>query len=65
MLAVPVLWELLAGDLICPELIDHRLHRVLEAEEDDTPLEGSSASKSLANLQQMLADQSRRPAQDK
>ena len=28
-------------------------------------IEGSSASKSLTNLQQMLADQSRRPAQDK
>ena len=28
-------------------------------------IEGSSASKSLANLQQMLSDQSRRPAQEK
>ena len=28
-------------------------------------IEGSSASKSLANLQQMLADQSRRPGPEK
>jgi len=28
-------------------------------------IEGSSAAKSLANLQQMLADQSRRPGQEK
>ena len=28
-------------------------------------IEGSSASKSLANLQQILAEQSRRPAQEK
>jgi hypothetical protein len=39
LLAVPVLWDRLASDLICPELIDLRLHRVLDAEDADQPLE--------------------------
>ncbi len=38
MLAIPVLWERLAGDLICPELIDERLHQVLKAQQDNAPL---------------------------
>jgi tetratricopeptide (TPR) repeat protein len=37
-LAVPVLWQRLARDLVCPEMIGQRLHRVLEAEEKDIAL---------------------------
>ena len=38
MLAVPVLWDRLAGDLVCPEIIEVRLHRVRKSEKERTPL---------------------------
>jgi len=32
LIAVPVLWERLTPDLVCPEIIDERLHRAIKAE---------------------------------
>ncbi len=39
MRAVPVLWERLASDLVCSDLIDEHLNRVISAEHDEKPLE--------------------------
>ena len=38
LLAVPVLWERLTPDLVCPEIIDQRLHRAVEADEKGVDL---------------------------
>lgn len=38
MLAVPVLWERLTPELLCPELFDERLHRVIKAQDEGESL---------------------------